>query len=206
MRTHSRLLLAGFTAALTLSLATANASAGRLSVSTRTFTITWASLNQFTTGGAGFISCPFTLSGSFHSSTIAKVSGALIGRINRGTIATASCTGGRETVNQESLPWHIRYEAFRGTLPNITGYDVEVIGVKMTLDVGFVCTMQSTAANPWVLITNVFPTSGRVTSVTPDPGVLIPLTGSGGFCAGAVGNASFEGTSNSVTALTIRLI
>jgi hypothetical protein len=203
MRTHSKILLAGLTAALTLSIAVAGASANRLSVSTRTFTMTWASLTKTTTGGIGPIRCPFTMSGSFHSSTIAKVNGALIGHMNRASYNPAGCTGGRATINQEALPWHIRYRAFRGTLPNITGVDFGVIGAKITLEAaGLTCTNQSTATNPWVFVANL--SAGRVTGVTPDSSATIPLRGS--FLCSFAGNYTYSGTSSSVTALTITLI
>ncbi len=203
MRTQSRLLLAGLTAALTLSMALASASASRFSVSTRTFTITWSSLNMSTTGGIGPIRCPLTISGSFHSATMAKVAGALIGHLSRGSFNSAGCTGGRATINQEALPWHLRYRAFRGTLPTITGIDLGMIGVKWTLNaIGIECTTQSTATSPWVFIANL--SSGRLTSLTPDANATIPLRGL--FLCGLGGNGTLEGTSSSATSLTIRLI
>jgi hypothetical protein len=200
MRTRSKLLLAGLTVALTLSVAVASSSAGRLSVSTRNFTITWSRLNKTTTGGGGPIGCPFTMSGSFHSSTLAKVSGALIGLINRSSYNSTTC--GAATVNQESLPWHIRYRSFRGTLPNISGVDLGVTGAKFTLNIGATCTNQWTVERPAVFIANL--SAGRVTSFTPDSGATIPFRGS--FFCNLAGNYTLEGTSSSVTALTITLI
>jgi hypothetical protein len=203
MRSRSKILLVGLTAALMLSMAVASASAGRLSVNTRNFTITWASLQLSTTGGVGPIRCPVTLSGSFHSNTIAKVRGALIGLMNRGTANTAGCTGGRATVNQEALPWHIRYNAFRGTLPSITGVDLALVGSKFTVESGGItCTTQTTATNPAIGVANV--SGGVSTSITPDPSVTIPLRG--GFFCGFAGNGSFSGTSTTSTTITVTLI
>jgi phospholipase/lecithinase/hemolysin len=203
MQNRSKLLLAALTATLMLSVAVTSASAGRLSVNTRNFTITWSRLQWSTTGGIGPIRCPTTLSGSFHSNTIAKVRGALIGLINRGTYNTAGCTGGRSTVNQEALPWHIRYNAFRGTLPNITGLDLAVVGAKVTLESGGItCTTQTTATNPLVFVRNV--SSGVSSSVTPDSNATIPLRGS--FFCGFAGNWSISETSTTATSVTITLI
>ncbi len=203
MRTRSKVLLVALTAALMLSMAVASASANRLRISSTAFTITWASLNLSTTGGVGPIRCPVTLSGNFHSATISKVAGALVGLMNRGTANTAGCTGGRATVNQEALPWHIRYRAFRGTLPNITGVDLGLVNAKFTVNAsGLECTTTTTAANPAVGIANL--SSGRLTSLTPDPNATIPLRGA--FLCGFGGNGTFEGTSSSVTALTVTLI
>ncbi len=203
MRIRSRLLLAALVSSLLLSFSVASATAGRLSVSSRSFTIVWTSLTKSTTGGVGPIRCPVTLSGSYHSATFAKVIGVLIGYTNRASVAGPSCTGGRVTINQESLPWHVQYEGFRGTLPNIPEFDVGLVRAKLTIDSGgIVCTAQSTAANPWIFLWNL--SSGRATSVTPDRTATIPLRGA--FLCGFAGNSTIEGTSSSVTASTITLI
>ncbi len=203
MRTRSKLLLAGLAAALLLSIAVTSATAGRLRVSSTTFTITWTSLNFSTTGGIGPIRCPVTINGNFHSATINKVTGALVGFVNRATVNGAGCTGGRATINQEALPWHIRYRAFRGALPAITGVDFSTVGAKWTAEAaGLSCTTITTAANPEVGIANL--SSGRVTSLTPDGSAVIPLRGT--FPCGFAGNGAFENQSTSVTAITITLI
>lgn len=203
MRTRSKLLLAGLTATLLLATAVASATAGRLSVSSRNFTITWASLNLSTTGGTGPIRCPATLSGTFHSATISKVNGALVGSVNRGSINTTGCTGGRATVNQEALPWHVRYRAFRGTLPTITGLDLGLVGGKFTTEAaGLTCTSQTSATNPLVGVVDL--SRGTVTSLTPDSSATIPLRST--FLCSFAGNGAFSGTSTSVSALTVTLI
>lgn len=192
MRTRSKFALAGLAAALVLSIAVTSAHAERLSVSSRNFTVVWARLTKVTTGGFGPIECPITVSGSYHSSTISKVLGALIGFINRASVDSSGCTGGRETVNLESLPWHIRYRAFSGSLPNITSIVWGAVGVKWTLEAaGVSCTTQSTAANPWVFLSNL--SSGRLVSVTAESSAGVPLRGSF-FCSFA-GNGSLQGTS-----------
>jgi hypothetical protein len=68
--------------------------------------------------------CRVTLEGSFHSATIRKIPGALTGAVTRGIVDSTNCRGPleprRTTILQEALPWHVTYESFSGTLPDIT--------------------------------------------------------------------------------------
>jgi hypothetical protein len=126
MRTRSKLILAALTASLLMGLAVSSASANRLSTSNTRFRVTWANLDLRDVGGNIHIICPVTLEGSFHSATLRKVTGALIGAITRGIVngSEPPCTGGTATILQESLPWHVTYEGFRGTLPAITSIEL----------------------------------------------------------------------------------
>src|SRR4029077_8994433 len=99
----------------------------------------WSSL-EFR--GTLTVRCPVTLEGSLHSRTIPKIVRVLlIGAVSRVLIKNESCTGGTASVLR--LPWHITYEGFRGTLPNITavllllqrfqfGLMVEIFGTRRT--------------------------------------------------------------------------
>jgi hypothetical protein len=81
-----------------------------------------------------------TLEGSFHSRTMTKTAGALVGYITRATIKRP-CTGGTVWAHNgetnevlggtvsNTLPWHVRYNSFTGTLPNITAIAYELINV-----------------------------------------------------------------------------
>jgi hypothetical protein len=209
MRTRSKLLIAGLTAALMLTMAVAGASASRLSVSSRTFRIVWNPLTLSTTSGiAGPIRCPVTLEGSFHSATIRKTAGALVGYITRGTTVAASCAGGTATVNQGSLPWHVRYRAFLGTLPAFEGVQLALIGAEFRVNAGGLnCTTTTTATEPAVgtALTNA---SGVVTGMKAEERFTIPLEGA--FC-GFGGRGTFSGTGTTTvlgasTAITVRLI
>jgi len=123
MHTRSKLALAGLAATLLMAFAVNSASANHLSVSSQNFRLVWTALTFFGEGTGSTentIICPVTLEGSFHSSTLAKVIGALIGHVTRATVVGTSCTGGRATILQETLPWHVTYEGFSGTLPRIT--------------------------------------------------------------------------------------
>jgi hypothetical protein len=128
MRKTIKLTFTVFAAASLLALAVGQASAGRLSTSHQQFRTTWNSL-EFSGEVIGIrlvIRCRVTLEGSFHTTTIAKVRGSLIGLITRATVAHP-CEGGEgwalngraEERGPTTLPWHLTYEEFRGTLPRI---------------------------------------------------------------------------------------
>jgi hypothetical protein len=130
MQINPRHALIALTAALVVVIAASAASANRLTISERNFLIRWAPLTFASTAGSS-IRCSLTLDGSFHSSTISKVTGSLIGYINAGTIAGTSgngkeaiCTGGTATLLRETFPWHVQYDGFSGTLPRITSTTV----------------------------------------------------------------------------------
>jgi hypothetical protein len=124
MRTSSQTILAVLSATLLMGVAVSSASGGRFSTSNTRFRVTWNTLRFLEVLPEGInLTCRVTLEGSFHSATIRKVPGALIGAITRGIADSAHCTSNNEpttlTVLQESLPWHLTYESFSGTLPNI---------------------------------------------------------------------------------------
>jgi hypothetical protein len=104
-----------------------SASARTFSISNQTLRATWTAMEFINSGAGVTIRCPVTLEGSLHSRTIAKVAGSLIGYITTARVAESSCSGGRARVRNETLPWHVRYLAFSGPLPNITDIVVNVI-------------------------------------------------------------------------------
>jgi hypothetical protein len=125
MRARTKLIFAALSASLLMSLAVRSASAGRLSATNTRFRVTWNELRFVEPGGGGIgFTCRLTLEGSFHSATIRKVSGARIGSVTRGAFDSINCRStnepARATLLQETLPWHVTYESFGGTLPNIT--------------------------------------------------------------------------------------
>jgi hypothetical protein len=208
MRTRSKLLFASLGAAVLLSMAVGSASARDLSITNPSFRIVWARLHLGSTGGVS-VDCPVTLEGRFHSNTIHKTIGALIGNMTRGTVVGGSCTGGTATVNQEALPWHIRYGGFSGTLPTITLIFTSLIGAKFTVtSAGQTCVSQTTVANP-ARGRIIVETGGRGRDLTADERALIPLRGSF-FCQFA-GEGFFSGIGRvtllgNTTIISIRLI
>jgi hypothetical protein len=124
MRLYTKLFLGALAATALFASLAGSASARNLSISNRNIRTVFAPL-QFGSSELGLtISCNVTLEGTFHSNTIAKVVNSLVGYITRATADTPNCrenTGGtaRALVRQETLPWHIRYVGFIGTLPNV---------------------------------------------------------------------------------------
>jgi hypothetical protein len=112
-------------AAALLAAATSTATANRLEISNQGIRVVWSNVVLGALGGGGnTLTCRVTLEGTFHSRTIVKVSGALIGYITRARVQEAACRGSenipnaKATVLQETLPWHIDYLGFVGSLPN----------------------------------------------------------------------------------------
>jgi hypothetical protein len=100
------------------------ASANRLSFSSQTFRTTFTGISW--SGGFGSVSCFLTLEGSLHARSFTKTVNALIGYITRASIGL--CGSGSATVLTATLPWHLRYESFSGTLPIIDGIFTSIIG------------------------------------------------------------------------------
>jgi hypothetical protein len=145
---RSKLILAGLAAALVMAFATNSASARNISIShSQLFNITWSQL-RFRTAFTE-VECNVTLEGSFHYTTFRKVRESLIGYITRAI--ARECERGSATVLTTNLPWHIRYQGFQGTLPNINAIRIRLILVEFRLPSfsGGSCLMRSTSTEPW---------------------------------------------------------
>jgi hypothetical protein len=106
------------------------ASASRLSTGEPRFRAIW---NEVVFAKEAIsIRCPVTLEGSFHSRTLTKVQGTLVGFITRASVAT--CVGGRMRWLTSRLPWHIKHESFAGVLPNITSITYRGVGAEFQLE------------------------------------------------------------------------
>lgn len=202
--------------AIVLSSAGGVASAGRLSISNRAFRMTWAPLRY--EGGEIQVDCNVTMEGSFHSSTIQKVTGALVGYVTRAAVVRP-CVGGswyylngvevlRGVTIANTLPWHIRYRSFVGTLPNIQKIGLDVINYSFLIETPFItnCLYRSTAARP--VIWNLLREGGGVITAVEEPTTQIPLREGGFGCPSEIafsgtGRVTLLGTS---TAITVRLI
>lgn len=188
------------------------ASAGRISASEGRIRLTWTSLRL--TAAEATVECPITLEGSFHSSTIRKVQGALVGHVSRASVRGSSgagnCTNGTATVFQEALPWHIQYLGFTGTLPRPTGIRLWLVGARFRLDPAGIlpaCNATTTQENPAVgdILTE---TNGLVTGIRAASESEILLES--GFCPSG-GSGRFSGTGTvtrlgSTGNISIRLI
>jgi hypothetical protein len=131
----SKLLLAGLGATVVLGALVSTASAGRLEVSSQTLRAAFSEV-IFTEPFSGEVRCVVTLEGSLHSRIIQKVAGTLIGYITRADLGRC-VEPGTATILRETLPWHVRYASFSGTLPNITRLTIHVIGSAFRVDFPF---------------------------------------------------------------------
>jgi hypothetical protein len=206
MRTIKKFLVVAFGATLLMAMAVGSASAGRLSLSERNIRVTFNNL-ELSAEGLTTDTCHVTLEGSFHSATFAKTRDLLLGYITR--VATASCSTGT-TILTATLPWHVRYTSFSGTLPNITLITGRVAGAAFAVgSFGFICLARADIEANFTRDT----ASGAITSVVV-PTTRVPLTSGGGFgCPAETGSfrsAVEQPGSVSVlgatTRITVRLI
>jgi hypothetical protein len=181
------------------------AAARSLRFSTTDFRETWRTIS-FIMGGST-VECELILEGRFHNTTVNKVLNALIGRVTRAMVA--NCVGGTANVMAETLPWHIKYGGFTGTLPRITGIRRTIIGVSISLNPGFgTCVYRTSATNPAATIWSV-EAGGGLTSSRFDETLEIPSE-SGGICAftkkrvaGTTTTLTVLGTNNRITVTLI---
>jgi hypothetical protein len=126
MRPTKHLLTAALAAtALFAALATTTAFARSFSVSNSNARAVFRPLILNGSNGSN-ITCTLTLESTFHYRTFLKVERSLIGYITRAILDTPTCrssgssTNIRARVLTETLPWHIRYISFTGSLPEVT--------------------------------------------------------------------------------------
>jgi hypothetical protein len=126
MKASARVLLTLLAASAFAASLAASATARNFSVSNRNIRVVWTAARplEFISNIAP-IRCEVTLEGTLHCATIAKVAEALIGFITRARVREETCEDnelGTEIlaeIVQESLPWHLRYVSFSGTLPRV---------------------------------------------------------------------------------------
>jgi hypothetical protein len=188
MRTRTRILLGALMAALVLASAVGTASARRLELSNQRIRVTWTGANSLTfEAGGPQVICEVTIEGSFHSRTLSKVSGQLIGYITSAMVKRpcieneAWVLNGTEEQPGEgiitTLPWHILFVSFRGVLPRIEAIRLSLINAGFLVSIPSLltrCLYQSTAAQPMLGDITVSAT-GQATVLNPDPAVPIPL-------------------------------
>jgi len=175
-------------ATMFFSIVVASASARNFSISERRLSATFSRV-EFS-GGFGTVRCNITLSRTLHGGTIPKVLETLIGYMT--AVSVGGCETGSATILGETLPWHLRYQGFLGTLPNILGIIRRIVGWAMQIRepaFGITCLATSTAASP-VTETMNREAGGRLSSLTL-----------GGTVPTSCGiNGTIRGTSNSITA------
>ncbi len=197
MRNRSKLLLAGLCTTFLLAAAVGTASANHLSINEQNHRMTWRELIfVFSVGTA--VTCEVTLEGSFHSRTIAKVTNALIGHINRASIAT--CTGGSATVHRETLPWHEPYTSFTAVLPRIETVTIGLIGARFRIRNSVeTCEVGTTQTEPGLGVIRLG-TQGEANSIEARGTIRL---GGGFLCEFATGSFAGTGTVKSAGGATI---
>lgn len=167
-----KLLLAVVGASVLLGALVSSASASRIAGTSETQRATFREVTF--AGGFGSSVCGLTLEGSLHSRTIAKTAGALIGYITK-AILQKPCSRGDATILTESLPWHVQYASFTGTLPSIATIRTNVIGAAFNAlepVFGVSCLARTSTTNPGVGTYNI--SAGVIASVSQ--GGRIPTT------------------------------
>lgn len=119
-----------------------------------------------------------------------------------------ACTGGSITMLTATLPWHLQYESYQGTLPRMTSIAVRLVNANIEIEPGaFIgCLARTTEERPlrmWWLRE----AAGPIVFAVLDEAASIPLTGF--FCAAETGRVSGTGfvtVLNSLSLITLRLI
>ncbi|HEV7774749.1 MAG TPA: hypothetical protein VGO48_15820 [Conexibacter sp.] len=176
------------------------ASAGRLSTSSLGIKATFARINF--AGGVGTVECEIVVEGAFHERSISKTRGTLSGFLTSARITR--CARGGVTVLTETLPWHLRYDSFTGSLPNITGIRAGIVGVAFRIrepSFGIECLSRTTAEEPGTILFNRETGTGATISASVGGTVRC----GGGF------TGTFSGTTSSLdngsgTRVTVTLI
>lgn len=172
--TRCRLTALGATALLATAVSTA--SAGRLSLSSQTIRAVWSSIelrNEVST-----LKCRLTIEGSFHARTIGKAAGSLVGLITRARAIQESCTNGtvapingteryNGTTPPNTLPWHLTYESFQGTLPNISAVRLLLSRLRFGITISGLCIGQYGTAEDNVTLSGNREAGGTVTELVP---------------------------------------
>jgi len=208
---QGRLLVMLLVGAGALALGVATASAAKLSVTNQMIRITWSSV-RFNEGRA---QCPVTLEGSLHARTMQKVQGQEIGVIIAGR--TGRCTVGSavlltaEDGQRTTLPWHIRYDGYSGTLPAITRLRWHIFEMSYrVVDELELCLYTSTPTRPALLdLVREEGGSGAIRSVSFFGTEAIPLvSGNPLICdaSGLLGGSGSVTTWGSTTRVTLTLI
>lgn len=131
----SKLVITALTAALVLALGVGAASASNgVSVDNTSTRATSARLTFADGSGSFRVVCEVVLTISLHR-TIAKSAGTLAGFIT--AVEVRNCSGGNARVLNASLPWHVTYVSFEGTLPNITSVRLQLNGAAFLLEAFF---------------------------------------------------------------------
>jgi hypothetical protein len=173
------------------------ASARNLSISSQPLRATFTRINF--SGGFGTSECRVTVEGSFHARTISKVANTLSGFITR-AIVENPCIRGTATVLTETLPWHVRYQGFTGSLPSISTIFADVSSPTFSIREPFGISCLASGGIPRITFTRE---AGGVVSGVDVSGTTPTNCGPSGTFSSSGGRAFVLSTT---TAIAIRLI
>jgi hypothetical protein len=197
---------------LVLAAAVGSAAGNRLELNATSFRFVWSPLRFDIAEGLAEMRCQVTLEGSFHSRTFVKSAGTLVGYVTRAAVGSRGvCEGGTATVLSATLPWHVRYQSFEGTLPRIRGVELRIIGVAWRIEVfGLSCLYRTGATQPagvTAKLGEALEWSPTITSVRANEALSIQtddlLCESADMRISGSGRVTQQG---SASALTLRLI
>jgi hypothetical protein len=197
-----KLLLAAAGATVLLGALVSTASAGRLEISETRITTMWRSV-EFALPSVT-VRCEVTLDATLHERTMIKDLGTLMGYITRAILGP--CASGTATILTSTLPWHIRYSDFTGTLPEINSIIVHVIGASWRVAGGGVnCLARSSTTKPAIGTFHRDPVTHNLTEVGISGRIPTGLE-----CFGVEGTFSSDSgsvsVSNSSTSVSVSLI
>jgi hypothetical protein len=157
MSRRATLIVTCLGAALALAAVVGSATARRIELSEQRFLLLFREWKvSVPSEPSPVVICEVNAEGSFHSRTISKVSGLLIGYITEARVHSCivnegwalngtEVQGGRTLAN--TLPWHMLYLDFTGMLPSFTGIKIQLNNGGMLGSVlGLICLYESTAA------------------------------------------------------------
>jgi hypothetical protein len=216
---YRKLLLTMLGVVVALATGASLSAARRFEISETHIGSEFLTLNWLEELGEIIVSCHATITGTFHSRTISKMCGQLIGYITGARFGQPCINGngfvlnGTEKQNEivlpNRLPWHVRYDSFRGTLPRITGIRVQIIGASFLLEPGEIsgCLYRSEPAKPLYAIFEI-EANGKITGLRLDETKAIPRVA--GLCL-AIPEIRPQGTGGvsvleRTTAITVRLV
>jgi hypothetical protein len=195
---RSKLLLAVVGATVLFGALVSPAFAGRLSLSSDLVAETFTRTNF--SGGLGTIECDLILTKILHSRSFAKTRLLLLGYIIAANITR--CARGGATILRETLPWHIRYDSFSGTLPNITSFKTLMVGFALRVrepTFGIECLARSTPEESYALTYNL--SGGVIQSVS-----LSGTSHCGSSIVGAISGITNNVTDGATARITVTLI
>jgi hypothetical protein len=214
MRKRSQIIIAALIAACALAAIVGTANARRLALNENHILSHFRALT-FEGGIGAPVVCAVSIEGSFHSRTLEKVARALIGYISEVRVKRP-CSGGEawaltaQEGRPESLPWHILYERFIGTLPNITGIELTLDNAAFLVSIPGIaeCLFKATTTNPMKGIVNR-EAGGKATSLRSNEAAGIPLNVRlTGICpsSGILRGEAIVGTQVGYREITITLV